>query len=35
MQAKVDFGGMKPALWSLKYLDCPAIGFDTVQQWIK
>jgi hypothetical protein len=35
MQAKVVFGGMKPALWSLKYLDYREIDFDTAQQWIK
>jgi hypothetical protein len=35
MQAKVDFGGMKPALWSLKYLDFLEIDFGTVQKQTK
>jgi hypothetical protein len=35
MQGKVDFGGMKPVQWSLKYLACLGIDFDTVQKWTK
>jgi hypothetical protein len=35
MQDKVDFGGMKPVPWSLKFSDFLAIDFDTVQKWTK
>jgi hypothetical protein len=35
MQAKVDFGGTKPAPWSLKYLVFPEIDFGTAHKWTK